>query len=464
MKKDKSDKRKLLIMFSLILGIVFIFFAVISAALFSSDNEVKIFDSEKNLIATIKQNGDIDTTSYCGDEVIEYINIVIDEVSTYYSESKAIKYNSAKKLFLGNAQEVYTNLDIGMLSKIQQAYLDSDVASQSNFASVITDTNGRILASFGKGSSENIVYSLYKTYAGSTIKPISVYTPNIESARACWSSKIKDAPIKEITDASGRTRWWPSNASGKYTYEDMLLCDALKKSTNTVAVRLLKDYSVKKAISFMESNFDIDLNYEKSLVQQYGDEEVLSNLALGYLYAGVSPLDMAGYYQIFANSGTYTKPYAVISVEGNKGTSYKTEIKTKRVISQETAQVMNELLKGVVLGDGTGKDAFIKGVEVAGKSGTSDNYADNWFVGCTPDYVCSVWHSNNGMHHNYASSLFADIVSGLPMEKSKFPSSHKITTALYCKTTGLLKGPYCKNISLGHYLSSNVPKICNCSI
>ena len=73
----------------------------------------------------------------------------------------------------------------------------------------------------------------------------------------------------------------------------------------------------------------------------------------------------------------------------------------KQVIVEETAYIMNRLLKEVVSKDGTGKAAALKNVEVCGKTGTSRDYKDNWFVGMTPEYSCTVWYERKkpgGLH------------------------------------------------------------------
>jgi penicillin-binding protein 1A len=461
MKKVKSSGQKLLVMLSVLVGIIAVVVAGILLSLSDTDNEIKVFDRDLKLVATIKENGDISYAEGYSKYFDEYISVVVDEVVNHYTETENIKYEQANKKFFRYAKEVYTNLDGDVVLQIAKSYQSSKAADKADFASVVTDVNGRILGLYGKGSEEQ-AYCLYKTYAGSAIKPLSVYAPAIESGRVHWSSAIKDEPFKTLTYSDGRSGPWPSNANGEYTYENILLVDALKKSINTVAVKLLSDYSVKKSMSFLERNFAIDLEHEKNLVSQYGDEEVLGNIALGYLYEGVSSLDMAGFYQIFANGGMYTEPYAVISVKGEKGTSYETEPETKRVLSAETSKIMVELLKGVLHDYGTAKDAYVDGFEVAGKSGTSDNYKDNWFVGCTPDYVCSVWHSNIDNRSNVADEIFGKIIGDLPVKESKFPLTTNVTLVYYCKVTGLRKGNNCQRAETGYYNKSNIPPLCNC--
>ena len=107
---------------------------------------------------------------------------------------------------------------------------------------------------------------------------------------------------------------------------------------------------------------------------------------------GVTPLAMAGAYQIFGNGGIYTEPYSYTRVETADGTVIleHTPI-SNRVISSESATVLNHLLQGVTTGTyGTGTTAKFSAMPVAGKTGTSDNDNNQWFIGVTPYYV-GVW-------------------------------------------------------------------------
>ena len=148
---------------------------------------------------------------------------------------------------------------------------------------------------------------------------------------------------------------------------------------------------------------------EETIISQYGEEEVLGNLGMGYLREGVSPVDMAGYYQIFANGGKYYKPTAIYEIKDNSGKSiYKRNVSINQVIEKSTADIMNLLLQEVVSENGTGKDAMIDGLAVGGKTGTGEK--GNWFVGFTPEYTCAVWHSTQ-LEKNYGCKIFSKILN-----------------------------------------------------
>ena len=114
-------------------------------------------------------------------------------------------------------------------------------------------------------------------------------------------------------------------------------------------------------------------------------------MALGGLTTGVTPLEMAGAYQIYANGGYYTEPYAYTQVLDADGDVLLTRDTTpRRVISPETATIVNRLMQRVTTGPyGTGGAAPFNQASypVAGKTGTTDDDKDQWFMGITPYYV-----------------------------------------------------------------------------
>ncbi|MGG3924297.1 penicillin-binding transpeptidase domain-containing protein, partial [Geobacillus thermodenitrificans] len=134
-----------------------------------------------------------------------------------------------------------------------------------------------------------------------------------------------------------------------------------------------------------------------------GFDKVEEAYSIGGVARYVSPLQMAGAYSAFGNNGLYTKPYAVTKIVFPDGTEMDLKPKPKRVMQDYTAYMITDMLKSVVR-SGTGQSANVPGVEVAGKTGTT-NYGpsgakfnlpesavpDSWFVGYTPNYTAAVW-------------------------------------------------------------------------
>jgi penicillin-binding protein 1A len=117
-------------------------------------------------------------------------------------------------------------------------------------------------------------------------------------------------------------------------------------------------------------------------------------MALGGLTKGVTPLELASAYGVFANSGTYVAPTAIVKIVDRNGKVLEQHaVQEKNVISAKSAYILTDILRGVIT-RGTGTGANI-GRPAAGKTGTTSDYKDAWFVGYTPDLVTSVWIGND---------------------------------------------------------------------
>lgn len=397
-----------------------------------------------------------DNTESLTNENAAYLDIVINEATNIISELKNIDTQSAKKLLKNYS--IYTYLDTDLVTAIATAY--SETVSGASFGCAIVDLDGKLVAAYSASATKDKNFALEKMQQHSTMKPLSVYAPAIESGIINWSTLTEDSPYKVLTNSNGVKYDWPSNATGEYSYNNITTYTAIKESINTVAVKVLSDYGVNNSIAFLQKNFNLDLSYEQQKATIYGEDEVIGNIALGATMAGSTPIDMAGYYQIFANGGTYTAPTAIKQITDKSGNIvYKDEAPSTQVITAETSYIMNELLRGVAKAGGTGDDARIEGVEVAGKTGTGSAFSDNWFVGITPEYSCAVWHSHIG-YTNLAAKVFSSIVTNSEVENTVFMTSPNVKKYIYCLDSGMLLGSGCTNAEMGYYLTDNPPKNC----
>jgi membrane peptidoglycan carboxypeptidase len=167
---------------------------------------------------------------------------------------------------------------------------------------------------------------------------------------------------------------------------EISVADAMAESDNTVFVQLAADVGLDDVVETAE---DLGIT---STVDPY------PSTAIGGLGTGVSPLDMASAYSTFAGGGIHREPYSIESIErnsyGQSETVYDHEIGGQRVLSGNEAAVETEVLRGVVE-DGTASMFHDLDEEIghpsAGKTGTTDNFADAWYVGYTPRLCTSVW-------------------------------------------------------------------------
>jgi len=212
---------------------------------------------------------------------------------------------------------------------------------------------------------------------GSTFKPIVYTTAIVENAMSpCY--KVED--VKQCIQAGDPnfnliSTWCPSNADNQYTGQSLTLRQALKESKNSVSVYLMKQIGNVQNVKNMAANLGID----KSKIPDY------PSICLGT--PELSAMDLAGAYSAFANEGVMTKPVFVTRIEDKNGKVIYTAVpEQKKVINPSYNYVMVDMLKYVA---SIIQPKFKS--EVAGKTGTTNDYKDGWFVGFTPEILISTW-------------------------------------------------------------------------
>lgn len=423
----------------------------------SSKKGVTILDSSGQTIATVTKM-DFSTKDLVKADYRTYVAIVLDEAVDALEEKYDCSEKEAKSKLFAQPLTIKTAFN----SKVQTATQKMYAKYKSEGLSIgcaINDNKGNLCAAFSVGD-KNYATETQSPY--STIKPLSVYAPAIERGMIDWSTLYTDKPYKQIVDESGKTSDWPKNVTNNYTYKDTTVAQAIKESINTVAVHCLATLRVKYSISFLESSFDMNLEYEENKATLQGAKEVLGNVGLGYLYKGVSPVDLAGYYQIFTNGGKYVKPHAISEITDASGKAvYTAKPQTRQIISEQTAYIMNRLLREVVLPGGTGSKALVGNTPTIGKTGTGTDKGGNWFVGSTTQYSCALWHSDNGSG-NFAPQLFYEIFSEIPnLSTNEFTPCDTVESIAYCNESGKKATSSCTSIHVGYYAADRIPSDCD---
>lgn len=230
--------------------------------------------------------------------------------------------------------------------------------------------------------------------AGSAIKPLSAFAPALASGRITWSTVFEDEPQGTV---NGRP--WPRNADGLY-HGQVTASTALSRSLNTVAVRLVSEAGIADTFDFLHDRLHMT-GLQKADGGQLNDE-TLASLALGQQSGGVSVRELTAAYTVF-DEGVYHAPisyYRVTDADGR--VLLENRVGGEVVLSEADACVMTQMLRRVVT-EGTAKSLTIgqrRGIEAAGKTGTSQNNCDRWFVGYTPRLLAGVW-----MGYDYPSAL-----------------------------------------------------------
>jgi penicillin-binding protein 1A len=206
---------------------------------------------------------------------------------------------------------------------------------------------------------------------GSGFKPF-IWATAIEEGKTP-SDKINDAPI---IFHYGDKIWKPQNYENKF-YGPTTLREALEHSRNIVAIKLLREIGVTPVIR---------------LAHRMGIKSDLPpNLTLSLGSGGVSPMEMTAAFATFASDGIYREPISILKIVGADGEIIEEKQPKERIaLSEQNAYIMTSLMQGVIL-RGTGIEAQALGRPAAGKTGTSNNCSDAWFVGYTPQLVAGVW-------------------------------------------------------------------------
>lgn len=299
-----------------------------------------------------------------------FIDYVISEIAEKYGDDAVYK----------DGLKIYTTIDMKAQDAAVQAmhnlpnfYTDDKGLTQPQGALIaINPHNGYIVAMVGGRGDDSFNRAvLAERQPGSAFKPF-VYLAAIQDGMT--PGTVMDDKKIEFNG------WSPKNYEGTYSGQ-MTLRYALQHSVNTIAVQLADAVGMRKV-----------LNLASSLGTTTLDDSKDNNLAaaLGGLTNGVKPIDMAVAYGTLANGGVKVKPVAITKIVDRNGQVVEeNSTEEQRVVDPKYAYVITNMLESVMSG-GTGGGASI-GRPAAGKTGTTDESKDAWFVGYTPDLVAAVW-------------------------------------------------------------------------
>lgn len=261
--------------------------------------------------------------------------------------------------------------------------------------------------------------TMAKRQPGSSFKPF-VYATAIDSGRYTAASKVNDAP--EVFDL-----WKPKNyETGKFE-GPVLLRHALAKSINTVAIRVTYDMKPENVAAFAKKmGIQSELPHEMSLALGSGE---------------VTPLEMTNAIATLATGGIYAPPKFIEAIDGKVTPPSAGE----QVLRPEVAYVVVDMMRSVVT-EGTGHLASALKIPIAGKTGTSNDARDAWFIGLTPDYAIGVWLGNDDNRPlgkgetggTTAVPVFVELAKSMQLPAKSFPKPAHVTEATIDRATGLL--------------------------
>ena len=386
-----------------------------------------------------------------------FVEQVFNDVKNDLMDEFGYTEETAVDLIYSAGYRIYATVDPEIQTIVENVYEDvSNLDVQSpkgqqlqSGITVMDPYSGEIKAIAGKIGEKtgNRVQSFAATRrpCGSAIKPLSIYAPGLDSGAITMANIYDDYPVSlNERQTSGYPRNSPNRYDGLVT-----ITQAVRQSKNTVTVRILREMGASVGYDFMVNNLGFQLNPADM------DE---GPMAMGGLTYGVTTMEMAAGFSAFANRGIYNRPKTYTKVtqiqEGAEVTilDNNKEEDTWVAMEETTAYLMNELLKGVV-SSGTGTEARISGMTVAGKTGTTSNLYDRYFVGYTPYYCAAVWvgypEFNEVISYNKgnpAADLWYMVMSqvheGLE-NKDFFERPEGLVSIRTCTTSGLLAGDSC---------------------
>lgn len=304
-----------------------------------------------------------------------------EEEKAYYEEYDAVYADCQKEIF-AEGYKIYTSIEMDKQEQLQEAvnevlsdYTDvkEDGAYNMQGAAVCIDNDtGHVVAIVG-GREQNIgIYTLNRAYQshrqpGSAIKPLIVYTPFFEKGTTP-DTIVLDEAIEGGPKAS-------------YYYGEVTVRFAVEKSLNAVAWKLYEEITPEVGLQYLK---DMDFSEIK-------DTDMVTATALGGFTRGVSALEMAAAYATIQNDGVYRVPTCITKiVDADANTIYLSDKSGTKIYGETASRKMTNVLE-TAIATGTGKSAYLEDMPCAGKTGTTNDNKDGWFVGYTRYYTTSVW-------------------------------------------------------------------------
>ena len=405
-----------------------------------------------------------------------YVDMVIEDVINGLMEKHGMTRTAASRYLYGGGLRIYTAMDERIQGIVEDYYenavrvLKNENGISAQSALIVIDAKtGDVLGvagAVGKKSGNRVQNFATQTLRppGSTIKPLSIYAPALEKGLINWASVYDDVPVNF---GSSEKSPWPKNATGVYRGLTNISY-AVAHSTNTVSVRVLEELGLKDSYRFAKEKFRL----EHMISDERGNDCDVAALALGQLNYGVTLRELTAAYTAFADRGNYhpyRSYYRVLDADG--GILLSNADASEPVMSEGNAAIMTKLLQEVVHRGTSSSITLEKQTECAGKTGTTHNDFDRWFIGYTPQIICGVWcgyeYPEPLIGKNLCTSIW-DRVMGMIFStgsyQTRFEVPDTVIQASYCRDSGKLMGEACAadprgdRAEIGYFLKGTEPQ------
>ena len=318
-----------------------------------------------------------------------FVDQVFLDVANDLAEAENISVEAAQQKIYNSGYNIYTTLDPEIQEIAESVYEDRsnlDVTSRNgqklqSGITIIDPYTGDIVAMVGavgdKDRNLGWNYATGRRQVGSSIKPLTVYAPALDAGVVTMASTFDNYPVRLLNNSP-----WPKNSPQGYSGWTTL-SKGVASSINTVAVQVVEKLTIPASYAFATEKLGLNL---------VADDMNTAALGLGGLTHGLSTVEMAAAYATFPNGGIYHEPRTYVKVTASDGETVVLENEGEEHVAMKetTAYFMNTLLQGVI-NSGTGGSAKFSGMTIAGKTGTTSENYDRYFVGYTPYYVAAVW-------------------------------------------------------------------------
>lgn len=361
-----------------------------------------------------------------------YVDTVIEDVKKDLMEEKGISSDTAENLIYNGGLQIYSCLDMKAQNIVDNVYLDaanfptvkSPAGESLQSAVVVLDPYTGEIKALSGGIGEktgNLIFNRAVDALrppGSSIKPIAVYGPAIDQGLISPSTLVDDNPDLELSGTS----WYPRNAGGGNAGV-ITIQEALTNSINTVSAQILDKLTPSVSYNYLKERL--------GFVTLTDSDRDYAPLALGQLTDGATVREMAQAYDSFANDGvfTYARSYTHIT-DSDGNTVLDNPAETIVAFKANTAWTITYMLN-IAATYGTGSESYLGKMPHAGKTGSSSDYCDRWFVGFTPYYVAAVWTGYDTPARMYVTGnpsaqiwqkIMYKLNDGLPYKAFKTPS------------------------------------------
>ena len=458
----------------------------------STDNTEKIKNKTKTVLEKMKELGYINDEEYnsavaevdaglkfqkgaisSGSNYSYHTDAVLDQVINQVMEEREVSRQIAENYVYSSGLTIYSTVDANIQARLEEEYQKEKYIksgrdknkdgtlvndhTQSGMAIVDYKTGNVVGIAGGLGEKDAAGWNRathMRRQQGSAIKPIADVAPALEEGI------ITPATIYDDVKTNFGGNYEPKNEGNDY---DGLINirQFIAVSHNIPALKIMKELTPEKSLEYLNKMGMTSLTKEQ--------DNVLS-LAIGGTSNGSSPLEMAAAYGTIANDGVYITPTFYTKVVDSSGNTVLTPNQEKtRVFSEQTAYLVKSITEEpVTASNGTATYCKISGMDVAAKTGTTDDSYDRWLCGFTPYYAAATWFGYDtneevrGFTQNPAGQIWDAVMTDIHknLENATFTKPSGIVEQTVCRKTGCLATTGCTDTYKEIFASNNLPEKC----